>query len=256
VVTSAGGCASGTSATTTVTVNPAPIAPNVIPTEPTTFCEGAGVTLIADVIDNVVYQWYVDGAEIIGANGLQLTVNTAGSYTVTVTTTSGCSATSAATEVVVNPLPPVPMITGTTDSLLVDGTGTYQWYLDGDPIPGATDPWWIPQANGSYTVQVTDPNGCSSTSEAFVWLTTGVSSFSTTNMQVVPNPSNGSFAIQLPGAHGQAYEILDATGKRVRSGSLTSTRTAIDMNNAEQGMYFLRLVQNGSTPVLRIMIAR
>lgn len=256
VVTSTSGCASGTSAATTVTVDPAPVAPSVTPTEPTTFCEGAGVTLIADAGDDVVYQWYQDGAEIIGGNGVQLTVLTAGSYTVTVTALSGCSATSEAIEVVVHPLPPVPVITGTTDSLLVADAGIYQWYLDGEAIPGATDPWWVPAANGSYTVQVSDPNGCSSLSDPFVWITTGVANLSLANMQVVPNPSNGAFAIQLPGAHGQPYEILDATGKRVRTGSLTSVRTAIDMNTAEQGMYFLRLLQNGSAPVLRIMITR
>ncbi|MEO8591560.1 MAG: T9SS type A sorting domain-containing protein [Flavobacteriales bacterium] len=254
VITNTSGCASEASVATTVTAETVN-APAVVPTEPTTFCEGAGATLIADFIDNVTYQWSQDGLEIVGANGMQLTVMTAGSYTVTVTTLGGCGATSDAIDVVVNPLPPTPVISWSNDSLLVSGAGTFQWYMDGSTIAGATDPWWVPTEDGSYTVQFTDGNGCSSFSEAWIYLTTGVSALSTANMLVVPNPSTGSFAIQLSGANGRAYEILDPTGKRVRTGTLAGLRTTVDMSGAEQGMYFLRLVEIGSTPV-RIMITR
>ena len=76
----------------------------------------------------------------------------------------------------------------------------------------------------------------------------------TNDMRVLPNPSNGYFAIQMPEAHAQAYEILDATGKVVRTGRLTGLRTTMDMSSAQQGMYFLRVLENGS--VVRFTITR
>lgn len=255
VVTSPTNCSSGPSDPLTVTVDE-PAVPTVIATEPTTFCEGGGVALVVDPVDDADYQWMVDGTPIDGAVGTQLTVIASGSYTVIVTTAAGCSATSdPAIEVVVYPLPDVPVITASDDLLNASGTGSFQWYLDGVLIPDATEATWVPVQNGSYTVEVTE-NGCSSTSEPYIVLTTALGAMTLENVQVRPNPSNGVFAIHCPGAAGQDYEILDATGKRVRNGRLGSDRTAIDMGQAEQGIYFLRILDGRSIPVLRIAITR
>ncbi len=255
VETTASNCSSEPSAAVTITAETV-VAPNVVSTEPTTFCEGAGATLIADVIANVVYQWTLDNATIPGADGVQLTVTTEGSYAVSVTTVNGCSATSDAIDVIVNPLPAVPVITGSNDSLLASGTGSFQWFLDGAMIPGANDPWWVPTENGNYTVQVADGNGCVSTSDAWFFLTTGINGTTVEEVRVLPNPSNGAFTIQLSGADGQPYEIRDALGKLVRMGRVSGVRTAVDLRTAEEGMYFLRLPWNGTTTVVRILIAR
>ncbi|MBL0044028.1 MAG: T9SS type A sorting domain-containing protein [Flavobacteriales bacterium] len=231
-------------------------APNVSTTEPTTFCEGLATGLIADLIDDVTYQWMLDGVAIAGAESTQLAVTAAGQYTVVITTLQNCSATSDAIDVVVNPLPPAPLIGWSNDSLLTSGTGTFQWYVDGNAIDTATDPWWVPTENGTYTVQFTDTSGCSSTSDGWIYLVTGINGLASENVQVLPNPSSGTFAIQWPVASGQPFEIVDATGKQVLTSKLVGTRTTVDMSGAEQGMYFLRLLQNGTTPVLRIVITR
>lgn len=256
VATDSVGCSSEASAAISViaeTLN----APGVIATEPTTFCEGGGTMLIADAIDDVTYQWWMDGVEVSGATTIQLTVSASGAYTVTVTSAIGCSATSdPAIDVVVNPLPPQPLIALSNDSLLVSGAGAYQWYLDGVSIPGATDPWWVPSVDGTYTVQFTDASGCSSVSEGWLYLSTGIASTPASNLLVMPNPSDGNFTIQLAGASGHSFEIIDATGKLVRSGRLLGVRAPVDMGEAEQGMYFLRIRDNDMAPVLRIMIAR
>lgn len=38
---------------------------------------------------------------------------------------------------------------------------TYQWYLDGSPISGATDPTYTATALGTYKLKITDATGCS-----------------------------------------------------------------------------------------------
>jgi PKD domain/Secretion system C-terminal sorting domain len=44
----------------------------------------------------------------------------------------------------------------------------YQWYLDGDLIPGATDNKHIPAASGEYQLLITDLEGCQGVSESQV----------------------------------------------------------------------------------------
>jgi len=256
VIISAAGCASDASEAVEVTVDPVPAA-NVSATEPTTFCEGNGVTLIADPIDGAEYQWMLDGAVIDGATSAQLTATASGAYTVMVTAANGCSAMGdLAIDVLVNPLPGTPVITNDGEALVASGTGTYQWFLDGTSIDGATDAAWVPVQNGSYTVEISDANGCSSTSEAYLFLSTGMDAQTPLELLVMPNPSDGTFVIQQPASQGRQFEILDATGKRLLTDRFDGLRTTVNMRNAEQGIYFLRVLDDRNTPVLRIAITR
>lgn len=155
-VTNNNGC-SGKSADVTVTVNPVP-SPNVTASGPTTFCDGGSVTLSPS--DNGTYLWSN------GATTKNITVKTSGSYSVSVTS-NGCSGTSSAKTVNVNPLPVATISTsGTTTNLCAGATVTltssngnsYLWSNN------ATTKSIVVNAAGSYTVKVTNNNGCSATS--------------------------------------------------------------------------------------------
>ncbi len=104
-VTSAAGC-TATSTGTIVTVNALPVA-TINPIGSTTFCQGSLVTLIASA--GTSYLWSS------GETTQGIIASVDGPYTVTVTNANGCSATSANTNVVVNPLPTVAAITGLND---------------------------------------------------------------------------------------------------------------------------------------------
>jgi gliding motility-associated-like protein len=112
-VTTAAGCSS-TSLPTSVLVNPNPTA-TITANGPITFCQGGSVTLAANIGSGFTYQWSNN------TNSQVNTINTAGSYTVTVTDANGCSTVSAPTVVTVNPLPATPAITGTA-AVCIGGT--------------------------------------------------------------------------------------------------------------------------------------
>jgi len=164
-VTNSGGCFA-IAAPTVVTVNPSPTA-TITASGPITFCQGNSVTLTSTTATS--YLWSPGGATTQA-----ITANASGSYTVNVTNGNGCSATSAATVVTVNPLPSTPTITaGGSTNLCTGGSvtltssvltgGTYLW------SPGnATTQAITANASGSYTVRVTNSNGCSATSAATV----------------------------------------------------------------------------------------
>src|SRR5664280_2785349 len=157
-VTNASGCQSAASAAIIVTVNALPITPTITANGPTTFCAGGIVTLTSSV--GTSYLWSN------GATTQSINITASGSYTVKVTNASGCqSAASVATVVTANALPATPTITaggpttfcaGGSVTLTSSAGTTYLW------SNGATTPSINVTAAGSYTVQVTNANGCQS----------------------------------------------------------------------------------------------
>ncbi len=174
IVTNAGGC-SATSAGLNVVVKPLPAA-TITAAGPTTFCSGQNVLLKANTGTNYTYQWIRGATPIPGATQANYSASQLGFYTVIATNASGCSVTSAAIAVSVNPLP-VATITPTgpltfcsgQNVLLRANTGTnytYQWKKAGINIAGAIQASYPATTSGAYSVVVTNASGCAVTSSA------------------------------------------------------------------------------------------
>jgi len=150
-VTGADGC-TGT-ATSTVTVNSDP-SPTITYTGATTFCQGGSLLLDAGG-SFTAYQWSN------GASSETITATTGGTYIVTVTGAYGCTAT-ASVVITVNPSP-TPTITGSgvcsggPGTLSAGSYSSYSW-----STAETTSSINITTA-GTYTVTVTDVNGCTGT---------------------------------------------------------------------------------------------
>ncbi|MDF3077372.1 MAG: hypothetical protein K0S09_1261, partial [Sphingobacteriaceae bacterium] len=131
---------------------------------PTTICQGASVTLTASAGSS--YQWFKDGSPIAAATSATYNATSAGSYTVNITNTSGCSATSLATLITVNPVQdatittsgPVTFCTGGSVTLNANTGASYLW------SNGSTSQTITATSPGNYWVKVTNAAGCTSTS--------------------------------------------------------------------------------------------
>lgn len=173
ITATSGGC-SNSETTVDVTVNPSPTIPTITPGGSLTFCSGGNVLLTSSFA--IGYQWLLNGVAIGGAVNQTFTALVSGSYTVRITGANGCSSVSAASLVTVNPLPAVPVITGGPTSFCSGGNviltssaaSGNQWLLNGSAIAGATNPTYTATTAGSYTVRVTNGNGCSATSEVTI----------------------------------------------------------------------------------------
>lgn len=141
-------------------VAPDVINPSITPLGPTSFCPGGSVVLDA----GSGYPSYIWNT---GASTQSITASSTGTYTVTVTSITGC--TSGTSSVNVNVLsPPTPNITGPTSYCAGTSTtlnaGAYSSYIWSTGASSQTIS--VTDANNPITVTVTDGNGCSGTSPA------------------------------------------------------------------------------------------
>jgi hypothetical protein len=165
--------AMATSNTATVTVNAA-LSVTISPSS-VTVDVGQSLTFTCTVSGGTVpcsYQWYLNGVAVSGATGASwtFTPSSTGSYSiyVEVTDSVGAMATSNTATVTVNGAPSVTISPGSATldvgqsqlftSSVSGGTVpcSYQWYLNGVAVSGATNPTWTftPSSSGSYSVYV------------------------------------------------------------------------------------------------------
>lgn len=172
VIVTSTGC-SATSLSTTVTVIAVPVA-NVTTSGPVTFCQGGSVMLMASVAGGNIYQWQESGTDIPGAVSSVYSVSASGSYTVIIININGCSTTSAATAVTVDPFPVLSFVV--TNESCAGNNGAIDMTVTGGVTPSYL--WDDPGASitedisglvaGTYSVTVTNISGCSTTGVATV----------------------------------------------------------------------------------------
>ena len=255
VATTAAGCTS-TSAVSNVVVNALPANPVITPLGSTVFCAGGSVVLETPLVAGYTYEWTVNGISISGATSNQYTVaDSSGFYSVVVTNADGCTAiASISYQVVVNPLPAIPVITAVVDTLFASGTGPFQWYLNGSAISGATGSYYVVTANGNYSVLVTDINGCESVSLPYVFTTVGIGQITSASFNVFPNPSNGIYNIQFDeSASENSYKVYEVTGKLIQSGIFKELNVKLDIGGVPAGVYFLTIGTATSAEVIKLV---
>lgn len=161
--------------TVTVNLGPSPTA-IITPVGTTIFCTAGVINAVLNAPTGVGngYQWKLNGSPIPGAIGSSFTATQAGDYSITIDS-NGCTNTSATIRVD-NLAMPLPLVTPNGYPVLCDqdsvtlnanagvtGAG-YQWQLQGNPIPGATNSSYVAYTPGNYTV-VTSKLVCNATSE-------------------------------------------------------------------------------------------
>lgn len=234
VVVTNGACVV-TSAALPVTVNALPPA-RVLPQGPTTFCQGGAVTLHASIAPGFSYQWYLNSAPINGATGSVYVATASGDYSVVIAD-ANCSDLSPDVRITVNPVPALPIITVTNGTTLTTGNYiTYQWYLNGAAIQGATSRSHTAVANGNYTVLVTNFAGCEMSSEAQPISSVGVDNVVKAMVRIYPNPASTTI-------HIDADKVVNISIRSVDGKEVIRKENAkdIDLQHLADGVYLIRI---------------
>ncbi len=143
------------------------------------------------------------------------------------------------------------------------GFDSYSW-SSGDTTAtlnaAPTDTTW-------YVVTATDEVGCTQTDSLEVQVlsvvdsipddTTGITTigYNSAMLQVYPNPSRGSFAVDIaqPLAESATIEVLDITGKVVYSGALLSLNNTITLDGAK-GLYLVKVITGANIFTRKLLI--
>jgi PKD repeat protein len=140
----------------------------------TTVCSGTKVLLTANTGSGLTHQWQKNNVNILGATSSSYQASTSGSYGVIITSGFGCTNTSNAIAITVNPKPVATISAGSAttfcpgDSVVLNastGSGyTYVWKKNSSTQAGATASTFAAKSTGDFKVTVTNGFGCSKTS--------------------------------------------------------------------------------------------
>jgi len=184
-----------------------------------------------------------------------------GNYTVVVTDGNNCIAVT--TAVISEPnvmtlLPESMPSSGNNGWAAVNVNGgtppyTYQW-SDGQTTQIATG-----LAPGSYTVMVTDANGCTTSGSVEVSQFTNIINLEhLTNFDIYPNPSDGEFAIDVQFSITQEADItiFNTLGQRIYQSTDQQSHfvEAVNIRHAAAGTYFVRLQTEKGQAVRKIVL--
>ncbi len=169
-------------------------------------------------------------------NGKTYTIN--GIYEQRFSNTAGCDST-VILDLTFYQLEPIITIDGFV--LGVSGTyTTYQWYKDGELIPGATDSTYTVAENGGYTVKVKNEEDCEATSPVYQVTNAENSVNEISNISryisIYPNPAQNVIYINSPFSINADVSSID--GRKIL---YAVNAKEISVKEFAQGIYLLRI---------------
>ena len=179
----------------------------IAPTGTVATCKNDPLMFSVEPCAGCTYQWFKNDNAIPGAVGTTYSTDKAAYYNVQVNAPSGCFDLSDYTLLNINPQPNANISAPNGTSLCTtvklkasyDATYTYQWYLGGSPIGGATAWSHIATSPGSYYCDITNAFGCSRNT-ASMSVTSCREDMNTDNadiLNIYPNPTSQVFNIDL-----------------------------------------------------------
>jgi hypothetical protein len=145
-------------------------------------------------------------------------------------------------------LPVAEIVYGNASLTTTQTFQSYQWYLDGGLISGATEQTYTPTIQGVYYCIVSQ-NNCSVPSNEITAPFLSNSSFTAGNkIKLYPNPSSDLVTVSFDGIFEGNYTIINALGQTVltEKGNTANEKTLkISISNLKAGHYILQMNMDG-----------
>lgn len=120
------------------------------------------------------------------------------------------------------------------------GNYEYQWYRDGVPIEGGPVPWILLKEDmepGIYTVEVTNPEPCTSLSEEYIWRPTATAQPEFIDVTVFPNPAHD--IITVKGEEGLTFvqmTLYNSLGQVIKT---VENSRQLNIEGCSDGLYII-----------------
>lgn len=211
-----------------------------------TGCAGATIVYTAPQLGGAFsYIWHVPPGWTGSSNTQQISViagNTGGVLSLRVLGTCGDTSNVQIKNIVIENLP-LPVIsqagTGSAITLFVTTNyTTYQWFQNGNLIPGATSSTYTAVENGAYSVMVTSVHGCTYTSATEqVSGITGVHNLkAVSGISFYPNPAHDKLNVRC--YVNVVLRISSIQGKVLQQNRMMSGQHVVDLSGLLPGIYF------------------
>ena len=126
--------------------------------------------------------------------------------------------------------------------------------MDEDIFPGLSSQVITPTIDGNYVVQVSYSNGCSNVSEPYFYSTVGVDETDTSYLKVFPNPGKGQFFYS--GSSKGQLNILDISGRLIRTIQIQSESGIISTSDLSEGIYYFDFQTNNSRQLTPVVVLK
>jgi hypothetical protein len=129
---------------------------------------------------------------------------------------------------------------------------TYTWMPGGQTTSAI-----IGQCPGTYTLCVSDANGCSVCDTTVTIGVTGIREEHLSNgIHISPNPGSGKFQIEVDDVKmkGAAITIYNAVGEKRMQLKLENGMRTVDLSSEPDGIYFITIGTNGAAGTKRLII--
>jgi hypothetical protein len=221
-------------------------------------CEGDTLTLTVSSTFSENIRWSRDGNLIEGENESSLVIFENGIYSVTGATSTCPDYEETSLDLNYNFLSnPVPVLTyfPVSNTIGADvSAANYTWSVDEDIFPGLSSQVITPTIDGNYVVQVSYSNGCSNVSEPYFYSTVGVDETDTSYLKVFPNPGKGQFFYS--GSSKGQLNILDISGRLIRTIQIQSESGIISTSDLSEGIYYFDFQTNNSRQLTPVVVLK
>lgn len=135
------------------------------------------------------------------------------------------------------------------------GFSNWQWYLNGTPIPGATQATLSVTQNGVYYVEAVDADGCLATAAAYTYASAGLSLDALMGWSMTPNPASNDITFRWTYSDDVQVEVTDISGRNMASWKLdASGMQRFDVSSWAPGLYMVRVYAGSQTFAKRLII--
>jgi hypothetical protein len=241
----------------------------VISTSDTAVCEKFCINYFSDLSTNNPQEWnwlFEGGSPAVSAdqNPTGICYDDPGLFDVTLITGDGNGNYDTLVlnnyiEVFTNPF--APSITQTGNTLTASAADSYQWFLNGIEIPGATDQSYTMMESGFYTVEITNENGCNAQSSIKAYLTGMADPGLDFSFSVFPNPAKEEVIISglLTENTRVAIHLVNTLGQVVLSKEIQlngAFAEKLQVGLLPPGDYIVQLFSSSSFAFRKIILSR
>ncbi|MCC7231385.1 MAG: T9SS type A sorting domain-containing protein [Bacteroidia bacterium] len=156
---------------------------------------------------------------------------------------------------------PVPIITWNGNELVSTPGMQYQWFFNGDSVPGEIFQTYIPLLNGLYTVSVADSNGCISASLPYIFTTAGLNENSGNGrLMLWPVPSGQRVYINGTGnMQHQELTVINSMGMVVFKANVSGLEVSgenrvLNVSGWARGVYLVQVSGSSELKTTRLVV--